>query len=421
MLFVSAPQDKPSTSYHRSVRRPAGAFRSPFSVLRSPVSAKGALVLDEGEEAVLVEVEEALVLEQTAQSLDKRGVFGRGGEGAFDFRAVVVGHALAEALLLVLSERMEGLGQRGLHQPHKEVEEADVPRLVHADDQGGIRVILPLQGLFGAVAHGLEGFVDERLGVGLAAQTVGVAQDTETVAVGLQERQVVLRLRAEPFQFLRGEVPGQEQPRRKGLQLTLADARLGGVIHRLGQQGVIHEGLVKGVKQPLRGTHNTRVPDGIDEVEGVRASFHACYCTIRGTCGAPENRKQKTENRAPLRGDKEMRGVGRRPTKRTKLPSLQTSKLPIMRPAGGSRPKICPNLRNLRFPYPASFHGFARRALAARSVAVEGLALRACTLRSLFSVLCVFGGALTRPTKNACPGGRLCDTIRNGKSISETT
>ena len=30
---------------------------------------------------------------------------------------------------------------------------------------------------------------------------------------------------------------------------------------------------------------------------------------------------------------------------------------------------------------------FARRALVARSVAVEGLALRACTLRSLFSVL----------------------------------
>ncbi len=301
---------------------------------------------------------------------------------------------------------MEGLGQRGLHQAHEEVQQADIPRLVHAHDQGRVRVILPLQGLFGAVAHHLERLVDERLGIGLAAQTVGVAQDTETVAVGLQERQVILRLRAEPFQFLRGEIPGQEQPRREGLQLPLTDARLGGVVHRLGQQGVIHEGLVKGVKQPLRGTHDTRVPDGIDEVEGVRASFHACYCTIRGAPSA-RPRERRTENR------EQSAPAGR--------PAKPLSNNHSGSPAGGSRPKICPNLRNLRFPYPASFHGFARRALAARSVAVEGLALRACTLRSLFSVLCVFGGALTRPTKNACPGGGVCDTIRNGKSISETT
>ena len=105
--------------------------------------------------------------------------------------------------------------------------------------------------------------------------------------------------------------------------------------------------------------------------------------------------------------------------------------------ACASTPKICKNLRNLRFLFwqscrrqpapnrlqsaksavppsyifvvlrgplcqprranlPLSSHRFARRALAARSVAVEGLALRACTLRSLFSVLPVFGPALTQ-------------------------
>ena len=30
-------------------------------------------------------------------------------------------------------------------------------------------------------------------------------------------------------------------------------------------------------------------------------------------------------------------------------PNVQPAKLPLERPAGGSRPKICPNLRNLRF------------------------------------------------------------------------
>ena len=30
-------------------------------------------------------------------------------------------------------------------------------------------------------------------------------------------------------------------------------------------------------------------------------------------------------------------------------PNVQASKRPLERPAGGSRPKICPNLRNLRF------------------------------------------------------------------------
>ena len=30
-------------------------------------------------------------------------------------------------------------------------------------------------------------------------------------------------------------------------------------------------------------------------------------------------------------------------------PNVQTSKLPLERPAGGSRPQICTNLRNLRF------------------------------------------------------------------------
>ena len=30
-------------------------------------------------------------------------------------------------------------------------------------------------------------------------------------------------------------------------------------------------------------------------------------------------------------------------------PNVQPSKLPLERPAGGSRPQICPNLRNLRF------------------------------------------------------------------------
>ena len=30
-------------------------------------------------------------------------------------------------------------------------------------------------------------------------------------------------------------------------------------------------------------------------------------------------------------------------------PNVQPAKLPLERPAGGSRPQICPNLRNLRF------------------------------------------------------------------------
>ena len=34
----------------------------------------------------------------------------------------------------------------------------------------------------------------------------------------------------------------------------------------------------------------------------------------------------------------------------TKLPNFQTPKLPLLRPACGSTPLICPNLRNLRFP-----------------------------------------------------------------------
>ncbi len=42
------------------------------------------------------------------------------------------------------------------------------------------------------------------------------------------------------------------------------------------------------------------------------------------------------------------RGVGQRPTKPAKLPSFQTSKLPILRPAGDSRPLIGSNRRNRR-------------------------------------------------------------------------
>ena len=34
---------------------------------------------------------------------------------------------------------------------------------------------------------------------------------------------------------------------------------------------------------------------------------------------------------------------------KAKHPNVQPSKLPLERPAGGSRPSICPNLRNLRF------------------------------------------------------------------------
>lgn len=34
---------------------------------------------------------------------------------------------------------------------------------------------------------------------------------------------------------------------------------------------------------------------------------------------------------------------------KAKHPNAQPAKLPLERPAGGSRPSICPNLRNLRF------------------------------------------------------------------------
>ena len=40
---------------------------------------------------------------------------------------------------------------------------------------------------------------------------------------------------------------------------------------------------------------------------------------------------------------------------KTKHPNIQTSKLPLERPAGGSRPQICQNLRNLQFPKSAAF------------------------------------------------------------------
>ena len=65
------------------------------------------------------------------------------------------------------------------------------------------------------------------------------------------------------------------------------------------------------------------------------------------------------------------RGVGQCPT--AKLPSLQTSKLPVERPAGGSRPLIGSNRRNRRFllRVPSWFFVF---------LAVEGLALWACTV-----------------------------------------
>ena len=232
-------------------------------------------VFDQGEEAVLVELEETLFAEPFAERLDERGVFGGGGEGALDVRAAGAGETFAEGLLFEGLDVVQGAGQGGLHQAQEEVQQADVPRFVHADDKRGVRVVAALMGQDGAVADGFQRLVQQVLGVGFAAEAVGIAQDAEARGVAFEKLQVLPGLRPEAFELLRGEFARQDDPRREGLQFALAHACLRRVVHRLGQKRVVDCGLVKRVKQSPRRTHDLRVSDGIGEIKLCRAALHA--------------------------------------------------------------------------------------------------------------------------------------------------
>jgi hypothetical protein len=125
-------------------------------------------VLEEGEEAVLVDFEEAFFAEEVAEAGDEGAVLLGGGEGAFDFNAIAWGELFFKVAFGAFFDGVKGFGDGGLHEFHEEVQEADVPRFVYALDEGSVGIGAGFVSFKGLFADELEGFVYDGFAVGFA-------------------------------------------------------------------------------------------------------------------------------------------------------------------------------------------------------------------------------------------------------------
>lgn len=230
--------------------------------------------MDEIKEAVLVEFKETFGFKKTTEFFDEGGVLSRSRKGAFDFLTVFWGELMTKRVLCASFKLLERLRHGGLYEAHKEVKEADVPRFINALEDGAIGIGLVAGFGFNTSFDDINRVREEVFGILFAFEAIGITQDTNFGGVLLKELKITFGLRTEAIEFLDREVAGKEKARRIGLKFADTNAGFIGVVHRLGQKGVVNGGLIKGVKKTTRRTHNGGVAHGIHKIKFTRWLLH---------------------------------------------------------------------------------------------------------------------------------------------------
>ena len=149
----------------------------------------------------------------------------------------------------------------------EEMNERDVPRLVHTLDDGREIVLRVLHLLHHAGRDSVQRVGDDLLGEGLLAQLVAVLEDADVVAVRLEELQVLARLRAEAVHLRLGVLLGRDDGGLVRLQPSFANADLARIVRQLGEMMVVDARSAERLKGTRRPAHDMRVVDGVPEVE----------------------------------------------------------------------------------------------------------------------------------------------------------